>query len=258
MPKIPSRITLDKAVPRASRFLSALAQRSDIHSVMATSGGYSALHHTRGINLMVRAMGTVPAAPPPSDDTNEALRDAIAQCSTLDDTVIAKLAAALEYAHPEVYAFMSASLEPGEGLQAVANLQLIATRLRALKDDPAPVGGTDVLKAATQALAEYGLDQARIDALEALAQQASGVPEQAAPGIQGVLSKEEIEQARIALYYWHKGWARIARSIITRRDWLIRLGLATRRKTASGETIIEYLDDDDDLTTDDDITEEDA
>jgi hypothetical protein len=33
----------------------------------------------------------------------------------------------------------------------------------------------------------------------------------------------------IALYRWYRDWAETARMVITRRDYLIRLGMASRR-----------------------------
>jgi hypothetical protein len=241
---IPSRITLDKTIPRATRLLNALAQRPDIYKYLALKGSYSPQHHRRGLDLLMRAMGTTPALLTSGREEGSGHGDDVARCAEADDIVLAQLDAALRFDHAAVYAILAEGLQPDEGVKAVTNLRLLTSRVSELKADPGAVeGGAGAVQAALEAMASFGLTQARLDELEALATRAGELPE-VEVGALPTLSAAEVDAARVALYQWHRGWARIARSVVTRRDWLIRLGLARRRVTPQGE-VIELVEEDD-------------
>ncbi len=64
---------------------------------------------------------------------------------------------------------------------------------------------------------------------------ATGFADPAAPGAEkNATFKEEQRKAKIAVWYYLCEWGEIAKSDITRRDYLIQLGLAKRKKPSKG------------------------
>src|SRR5690606_15129454 len=132
----------------------------------------------------------------------------------------------------KAHAFMLDKVTPTSGARSVANLKLIVERREAMRQNPEPVGGEEAAKAAEAALVEYGLDAAWFAEIAEQVRIASELPADE-EGHEGSadLDADTIQRAKIAHYFWHKGWANIARTTITRRDWLIQLGLASRRSS---------------------------
>jgi hypothetical protein len=60
-------------------------------------------------------------------------------------------------------------------------------------------------------------------------------------------SAEERQHAADALHVWLTDWSAQARAAIQRRDYLVRLGLATRRSADDEEDIDDEFDDVDDV-----------
>lgn len=236
---VPSDRTLVDIHARASRMITTLSTRPPLFRALM-AGGYSLVHHNRGIDLAVAVIGYVP---PESRrltvDTPHEVQDAIAACDAIDDLLIARIDGALALDFAAQRDFILHNLSGSSGVSSVINLRLIAERLESLatgRDRAAAQRPQDTAALAT--LAERGIDASYRATLVELVAAGSGadigedVP---------TLSLDELRQRQIALYYWYREWANIARRLIARRDWLVSLGLATRKTNAAGheEIVIE-------------------
>lgn len=147
--------------------------------------------------------------------------------------------------HPSVNAFLFDGLAPSTGVVAVAGVELFLKRigeLRALAEagEPTPPlaqKGVDAenAKGALAVLAQRKLlDPAREAWLHA---QLEAVRRGAQPE-EVVIETEDPRRLEMAGKYvaWLNEWREIARLTISRRDYLISLGLARRRTTSDSDT----------------------
>ncbi len=79
-------------------------------------------------------------------------------------------------------------------------------------------------------LAERGIDEAKIVWLEELVARARQMAD--APAATGPTPEERAEERRKLLAFrgWFVEWTEMAKAVIKRRDYLIALGLASRKK----------------------------
>src|SRR5262249_44765520 len=148
-----------------------------------------------------------------------------------DEPNFACIEAVLERHYPEVAAYLFENLSASQGNGAVVGVRTLLDRIGALVTG---VGRTkanhkrDV--AAVALLAERGYPKEELDRLRALVTIAQTV----------VIVPPVSDGERIALlregYAWITDWAATARTVITRRDQLVRLGLAKRRKSSQKAT----------------------
>lgn len=211
----PGRYALHDLPARVVTFLRAIGQSSSIRSALE-AGGYGADEHARGQALLLAACPyTIPGLDP-ADDL--AARAASTELLLWARSHLTRLRAALRHLHPEHARYFAPPDVDGEG-EAVLACASIFEWVSSL-DPSSPVAVT---------LARRGLDAtelARLRSVVATAQHAAPVAEIATSGggAEGAASAP-----LVALYAWYKDWSTTARSLVKRRDLLIRLGLARRR-----------------------------
>jgi hypothetical protein len=106
-------------------------------------------------------------------------------------------------------------------------------RLDALEGAPEREATRAADKAALETLAQRGIDAAVRGHLRALVEQA-GVAHDPVPAPERPMA-EDREQALRALAAWYADWSETARAAIQRRDYLVMLGLASRRQRKEQE-----------------------
>jgi len=144
------------------------------------------------------------------------------------------LKASLSRHYPTQAAFLLDGLGPSQGFAAVAGVSTLLDRLDALESSPEREATRAEDHGALELLAKRGIDKAERLRLRGLVQkvtQASAV----VPSPTGSAEEKERDYiaSLIALRSWFEEWSEVARVVIRRRDWLILLGLA-RRKRAKG------------------------
>lgn len=245
MAKIYSRVMIDRMLQRGQKLLHALSRKPEIRRI-AAAAGYTDAEHKLGWALWLYLVGyqqaqpTQPIAPNPEYDA------AVAKLDQWDGPHFERTRAALERLHPDQNLYIFNNLRAGTGPEAVGAVNAYVTRVVALRD------GTDPERQATRAADKAAVDtlaarnifnpevEASLRALLATATKGAGTsPAPVAPP-----DEEDPEyQAKAAeLDGWLTDWRRTLRSTITRRDYLIQLGLASRRSAKGAEE-----DDDDDL-----------
>lgn len=141
--------------------------------------------------------------------------------------------AALEFAFPEQHKFLFAGdPKPAKGREAILTVSTFLDRLDALESGKDRKATHKVDLDALKRLAERGITVAERKRLRDLLQQVRdgvSMPEVAAPVADGPSADS------LALYRWHREWAATARAVTHRRDQLISLGLAERKKRKQAE-----------------------
>lgn len=191
--------------------------------------GYTEHTHREGWELLQAASSYRPASPVGVPSLPDAAAEAVREIDAWDDTNFPIAAAALKHRHPEAFAAVFAGeLQAGDGAESVVRVGTFLDRLDVLPS---------AQKAALETLAHRGItpaERARLRKLLATATSfravdAAGDAQSRAHRAQ---SLAEREAALRALRAWYEEWSVIARQVIRRKDWLILLGLATRKKPA--------------------------
>lgn len=208
-----SRATLDGVVERALRFLTGVSRSPLIRGKLAAHG-YTDDDHEEGWSLFHAAAGYQKKKTPV---VNDAARDAERAIDAWDEPTFAKARGALQRLHPAEAEILFEDLEPATGAASLVSAKRFLDRLDAFETTP---GG----KAALVTLEKRGItpaERTRIRDLLAL------VEEGAAPA--SLAPAGDLDAQLIALKAWLDDWSATARTVITRRDQRIALGLAQRR-----------------------------
>ena len=217
----PSRQTLEEVPGRAFIFVIAVAETPAISAALTTKG-YSEQEHQYAWARLTRLAVVTPT--PSTTTLDRPVRDAVVELDNWDEPNFACIKATLTRLHPEQAKFVFNDLEPKQGREAVLSVSTLLDRLDALESSPDRQGTRAADLAALETLATRGYTKAERDRLRALVNLAQRVVLTPPP------STDEREQILRDLHAWLTDWATAARTVITRRDYLIRLGLAKRRK----------------------------
>ncbi len=205
--------TLEETTRRALHMLVALATAPGPYALMCNRG-YGPEEHARGWALVQRLVGTPAEAPV---DRSEAAQ-AAAELDDMDGELIELIRSALTR-HPDACDRILAGLAPATGADAVANAALIAERLE-------EESKTEEGRAALARLAKSRFGEKERQHLAALVESTKHAAESGEPSFR---DSPEYLELLFELRDWYVEWSGIARLTIKRRDYLIRLGLATKR-----------------------------
>jgi hypothetical protein len=227
-----SRQTLEQTPARALTFLRAVGTSVVLRAKLAEHG-YSDAEHERGWVLMQEASGQFegPAPAPSVDDA--AVQKAIADLDAWDEDGLRIVNASLRARHPAQHAFVMRGLKASTGVQAVLGVGTLLDRLDALESAPERAGTREADHAALATLAARGVGQAERARLRAKVKLAQSFAGTRGPAEQAVFERR-VRRGLIEQRQWFEEWADVARSVIKRRDQLIRLGLASRRPRQGG------------------------
>ena len=164
------------------------------------------------------------------------VRDAINTLDAWDEDGFRIVRAAFTRLHPAQKELVLAGLGPSVGAAAVTGVKALLGRLDALEKSPERKATRKEDHAALATLATRGIDEKERARLAALVHVAESATEIDAPDEAGKAAREEVYlKALGALRVWYVDWSEMARSVVKRRDYLIRLGLA-KRKSAKKPT----------------------
>jgi len=223
-----SRDTLEEVPERAGRFLRTTSQNPEILAVLGTRGYLQAVHE-QGWALYLKAsnapvVGASPAEPSPAAGA------AIATLSREDAALLAFVHAALDGEFAPQAAYVTDGLKDADGALAVANVATVLARIGELA--AGRDGSRTEDQAAVAALDTVKLDAAERERLAKLVTSAQSWDPIAVASVPASATArfERRKAALVALLNWHRTWSIVASALITRRDWLIGLGLAKRKK----------------------------
>lgn len=236
-----SRETLILTPGKAYQFLMGVNQLTSVREDLAERGMTEA-ERGRGWDLL-RIVGMTPRN---LRVTDLEVRRAINAIDKWDEEAFVCMDSAFTN-HPEAYESVLGGLSPVVGDRAVINADTVLRRLDELEK-------TKEGRAALKTLAERGVtadDRKRIAGLIEVARaKGKGAPDKAAADADAAY-----EEALLDLRDWYTQWSSMARLLVSRRDYLISLGLATRR---AGENEPDFVDPTEDPAVDptEDPTEE--
>jgi len=216
------RETLDGTPDRALALLRGIGTSAAIRGTLEAAG-YSERDHREGWTLLHAASGFHAEAVVTQEDTS--VRDAIREIDSWDESGFRIVRATLTRRYPDQAASVLRGLSASTGAAAVVGVATLLDRLDELEGSK---DKTD--RAALALLGERGIDAAKRKHLRGLVTRAHAAPK--APVVDASAVTEALEEhvhALAALRAWYEEWSEIARATVTRRDYLIRLGLAKRK-----------------------------
>ncbi|MCA9628580.1 MAG: hypothetical protein KC766_12970 [Myxococcales bacterium] len=228
------RNTLEGTPMRALQLLRAIGTSLPIRAALYRRG-YNERDHQEGWRRLHACSGFVMQEADSLIDGD--VRDAIAELDAWDEPAFKILSATLKRRFPAQHAFLLEGLQPSTGAEALLGIRALLDRMDQMEKGPSRKATRKQDAEALALLAERGIDsEARnhLRALLAIAQRAEEPPP---------LSNEAKDAAQLAhvetlvsLREWFEEWSEIARACVSRRDYLIRMGLASRRSGSSTET----------------------
>jgi hypothetical protein len=232
-----TRVQLDRMLHRGRKLLHALSRKPEIRRI-ADQAGYNEQEHELGWALWLYLMGykQPAAAAAPVSTANSAYDDAVARLDLWDGPAFERTRAALDRLYPDQAAYVFHNLRAGKGVESVGAVNTYLQRVVALRDgtDPKRSATRAADKAAADTLAARNILTAEVETyLRGLLDIATeGRPPEATPV--PVDSDDPEYQAKAAAFdAWLTDWRRTLRNTVTRRDYLIQLGLASRRNPAA-------------------------
>jgi hypothetical protein len=211
---------------RVVRFLGAVARSSRIRTALSTRG-YRDEDHQEGWALLHKDAGF--PNPKPATNATTTAAAAAAELGAWDEPNFRVIRASLARRFPEQgdYVF-EGGLAASAGSAAVLGVATLLGRLESLKSATERKATRKQDLASLAMLAQKGYDDVELTRVKALVDLAS----QAAPVAAPIISQAERDErraTRLLLRAWFMEWSETARAVITRRQDLIALGLATRR-----------------------------
>jgi hypothetical protein len=230
-------------VRRGGKFLRAVGTRPEIRAAL-TPRGYTEEEHQRLWSLLLILMGYKPA-PAAAQVSNENL-ESLTLLDNADGPLLRAIDAVIEARYPDQHQYIRGGLVASEGPESVAVVQHVVDRYAAMRDgtDPARASKRDADKKAAEALASRSVLSPAIEATyRAHLAKAKAI----APEVTATPTTEAQKKYQEAAREFHisiKEWRELARQTITRRDYLISLGLAERRVGKAGAETESEEDDD--------------
>jgi len=228
-----TRETLEDTPVRVLPFLRAVGTSLPIRSILRGCG-FTAVEQKLGWTLLHAVSGFTEEAAAETVDVR--VRDAINTLDAWDEDGFRIVRAALTRLHPAQTSFVLAGIGPSVGAGAVVGVKALLERFDALEKGPERKATRKEDQAALATLATRGINEKERARLADLVQTAQSATEVEATDTEGKAAREEAYlKALTALRVWYVDWSEMARSVIKRRDYLIRLGLA-KRKSAKKPT----------------------
>ncbi len=217
-----SRNTQETALARALQFLRAVGTDASIMESLKQTG-FSEAAQKQGWSLVLTAYAAT--GPIVASITEAPLTEATDKVEAWQDAMFVRANAALGRLHSEQNAFVFTNLEPGSGIGAVPAVATFLDRLDALESAPERKSTRKADHAALDTLAERGITK---DARKEMRGLVKWVESNQAQPL-ATHKQSPREAALTAVYGWVQDWTDCARTVITRRDQLIRLGIGKRR-----------------------------
>ncbi len=192
--------------------------------------GYTAKEHARGWELLHRCSGFIEG----TEGEDTAVAETIAEVDAWDEPNYSIADASLRHRHPEQHAFVFQDLKASRGVAAVVGVHTFLSRLDALEASPDRAETRDADHAALATLAVRGITAGERKRVWKLVQKAESLTEDASPEVTQLSAAEQTSRLREARAFYEE-WSQIARTLIGRRDLLIRLGLAQRKASAASD-----------------------
>lgn len=179
----------------------------------------------------LKAASVIPETPVP-----DPVAEAIAACEAWQATGLIRARAMLQLALPEQAAFLFHDFVAGKGMEAVLNVETFLQRRQVLEAGEGRKASRKADHEALLVIEETGVTKETLKQLHRMVETVQTV---AASPAEHLLEADtrRIEVLR-KIYAWITAWSDMARTVITRRDQLIRLGIAKRRSRKTKSVVV--------------------
>lgn len=227
--------TLLRTVPRATRFIGALAASSLLRALLAQRG-FTLEDLADGRSRLMAVLTPTPS--PDASKKQEAMAEddakvarAVKAVDDLDEGHYAIAQRTLVVDFPAQYKALFTNLTASTGHEAVAGWRTFLTRIDTLRKSKDP---TD--KAALERLAKRGLHETELKRIEKLVVIAEGAKTEVFT-LDGT-EDEEVSPARlaslVALRAWFMEWLTVAKVEVKQKRLRILLGISKRKRSGGG------------------------
>jgi hypothetical protein len=171
----------------------------------------------------LKAANKIPSTPVPDPVT-----EGIASCEAWQATGLIRARAMMQLAFPEQAAFMFHDFVAGTGTEAVLNVATFLQRRQELDNGVERKGTRKADHDALQIIEETGVTKEMLKKLQGFVDNVQTV---AAPIHPQHLADADAKRTEVLrkIHAWITAWSEMARTVITRRDQMIKLGIAKRR-----------------------------
>lgn len=196
--------------------------------------GFSADDMKQGWSLVLTAC-SAPTVNVTSASTTGPVVEATQKLEEWQSAMLPRAQAALHRLHPEQEAFIFDNLISGQNA-AVVNVALFLDRCDALQNAPERKSTRKADHAALATLGSRGINEAARKQGEHLVHVIESTPAPI-PTDTSDLPPDARTEALTELHAWVQDWSGCARTVIARRDQLIRLGIGKRRARSSAAPV---------------------
>ena len=222
--------TLQQAPARLLAFLQGAAEPAIRAQFIPLGWSEQTVEEAWALLNELRAGNVLPVSAEP-----DPVATAMASCEAWQATGLIRARAMLQLTHPEQAMFLFHDFVAGKGTAAVLNVATFLQRRSALDKGTERKGTRGADHAALAVIEQTGTTRDTLKKLQAMVDTVQSVsPAEAAPAV--AVEAERIDVLRKD-YAWVTAWSDIARTVITRRDHMIRLGIAKRR-SAKGKAVV--------------------
>lgn len=219
--------TLEETPARALEFLMGVSSSAGLFNVLRMRG-YTSEEQLKGWQLLQES--GAPLFEENELDARTPASQALSELDNTDEQVFRLVRAALENGFGDCAQVVLDGIGPSQGSSVVLNMSRLLERL-----DTLDASKKEMDKKAMAKLADRGIDKVERTRLLGLVEQAKSLPavKMGDAKKDAVLLDRHLESLR-RLRSWYTEWSEVARATVERRDYLIRLGLASRRKSGAG------------------------
>lgn len=222
--------TLQQAPARLLAFLQGAAEPAIRAQFIPLGWSEQTVEEAWSLLNELRAGNVLPVSAEP-----DPVAAAIASCEAWQATGLIRARAMLQLTHPDQAMFLFHDFVAEKGTAAVLNVATFLQRRGALDKGTERKASRAKDHAALAVIEQTGTTRDTVKELQAMVDTVQSVsPAEAAPAV--AVEAERIDVLR-KIYAWVTAWSDIARTVITRRDHQIRLGIAKRR-SAKAKTVV--------------------
>ena len=228
---------LEDTPPRVTQLLGGMGAVTAIRTALYHAG-LTDDQIDEGVAKLLDCLSIARSLQPPQDTPSAvAQRAATVELDATDEPLFRRARATLERHYPAAaeYLFRD-NLKAAQGMDAVRGIATFLLRVEALEKgaDPQRAASREDDRAAVALLAKRGIDAPYRASLDAKVKTALGPT---TPVVAPPVAPEERRRKLIELKRWYDEWAETAHAVITKRSYLIRLGLAERRSPTKPEPV---------------------
>lgn len=170
--------------------------------------------------------------------TENPVTEAITQCEEWQSTGLVRARAMLQMTHPEQAQFLFHDFVSGPGMEAVLNVATFLNRRGLLTRSAERKATHRADVESLSVLEQVGITKDELKKLEKIVSTAQSAPAALSDDTEQSEIESERREVLRKIHVWITGWSDMARTVITRRDQAIKLGIAKRRARKAKAVVV--------------------